>query len=160
MEPKILHLVVRFSDTMFDVGDVISKHNEIVDTHGAVWFGKLGGTLALSRIELLNKQILHNIPTFIYLVKGNRRKSTPYKANIFSVSRDFPKKEKALIPPYYAGKKLLRYMTAWIKMGHIEQVEMSDLKSLKTINSIFPLEETLMRSSSGYFLVHESSSIF
>jgi len=160
MDPKALHLVIRFSDSMFNVGDVVSKHNEIVDVHGLVWFGKLGGTLALSRIELLNKQISQGIPTFIYLVKGNRRKSTPYKANIYVISRDLPKKEKAFIPPYYTKKKLLKYMNAWIKIGHIEQVEMSSMKKLKTINSILPIEETLVRSSSGYFLVHESNSIF
>ena len=160
MENNPLHLVIRFSDTMFDVGDVISNHNEVVDKHGAVWFGKLGGTLSLSRIDLLNKQIEKKVPTFIYPVKGNRKKSTPYKADIFALSRDFPKKEKALIPPYYAEKKLLKFMTVWFKIGHIEQVEMSDLKNLKTINSIFPIEETLVRSSSGYFLVHESKSIF
>jgi hypothetical protein len=160
MESKTLHLVIRFSDTMFSVGDVVEKHNEIVDKHGAVWFGKLGGTLSLSRIELLNEQISQKIPTFIYLVKGNRRKSTPFKASIISISRDLPKKEKGLIPPYYAEKKLLQYMNAWIKIGRIEQVEMSSMKNLKAINSIFPLEETLVRSSSGYFLVHESNSIF
>ena len=160
METRHLHLVIRFSDTMFGVGDVVEKHNDVVDRHGAVWLGKLGRTLALPRIEMLNKQITLNIPTFLYLVKGNRRKSTPYKATIISISRDFPKKEKALIPPYYAEKKLLKFMNAWFKIGHIEQVEMSDLKNLKTINSIFPLEETLQRSSSGYFLLHESKSIF
>ena len=160
MENTPLHLVIRFSDTMFDVGDVISLHNQIVDKQGAVWFGKLGGTLSLSRIEWLNKQITQKIPTYIYLVKGNRKKSTPYKAMILEVSRDFPKKEKALIPPYYSEKKLLKYMNAWVKIGHTEQVEMADLKNLKTINSIFPLEETLSRSQSGYFLVHESTSIF
>ena len=145
---------------MFSVGDVISLHNEVVKKQGAVWFGKLGGTLSLSRIEWLNNQIIQKVPTFLYLVKGNRRKSTPYKAKILAVTRDFPKQERALIPTYYAEKKLLKYMNAWFKVGHIEQVEMSDLKNLKTINSIFPLEETLMRSSSGYFLVHESKSIF
>jgi hypothetical protein len=155
-----LHLVIRFSDTMFDVGDVISIHNGVVEQQGAVWFGKLGGTLSLSRIDLLNKQIEKKIPTFIYLVKGNRKKSTPYKANVVAVTRDFPKKEKALIPSYYSEKKLLKYMSVWFKVEHIEQVEMSDLKNLKTINSIFPIEETLARSSSGYFLVHESKSIF
>jgi calcineurin-like phosphoesterase family protein len=160
MDTNNLHLVIRFSDTMFDVGDVISIHNEVVKKQGAVWFGKLGGTLSLSRIELLNKQIAQKIPTFIYLVKGNRKKSTPYKANILALSRDFPKKEKELIPAYYAEKKLLKYMNAWVKIGHIEQVEIADLKNLKTINSIFPLEETLSRSQSGYFLVHESKSIF
>jgi hypothetical protein len=160
METKPLHLVIRFSDNMFSVGDVVQKHNEIVDKHGAVWFGKLGGTLSLSRIELLNKQIAQKMPTFVYLVKGNRRKSTPFKASILAISRDLPKKEKELIPPYYGEKKLLKFMNAWVKIGRIEQVEMSTLKNLKTINSIFPLEETLMRSSSGYFLVHESKSIF
>jgi hypothetical protein len=160
METNPLHLVIRFSDTMFGVGDVVALHNQVVDQHGAVWFGKLGGTLSQSRIEMLNKQTEKKIPTVLYLVKGNRRKSTPYKAEILVVSRDFPKKEKALIPPYYAEKKLLKFMNAWVKIGHIEQVKMSDLKNLKTINSIFPIEETLMRSSSGYFLVHESKSIF
>ena len=160
MKTSPLHLVIRFSDTMFGVGDVVSLHNEVVDKHGAVWFGKLGGTLSQSRIDWLNKQIEEKVPTFLYLVKGNRRKSTPYKAKILAVSRDFPKKEKALIPPYYAEKKLLKYMNVWVKVGHIEQMQMSDLKNLKTINSIFPIEETLVRSSSGYFLVHESKSIF
>lgn len=160
MNSNPLHLVIRFSDTMFDVGDVISNHNEVVKKHKAVWFGKMGGTLSLSRIELLNKQIAQKAPTFVYLVKGNRKKSTPYKAQIFEVTRDFPKKEKDLIPSYYAEKKLLKFMSVWIKIGHIEKIDMEDLKNYKTINSIFPLEETLSRSSSGYFLVHESKSIF
>ena len=160
MNSETLHLVIRFSDTMFDVGDVISNHNEVVKKHKAVWFGKLGGTLSFSRIELLNKQISEKKPTFVYLVKGNRKKSTPYKAQILTVTRDFPKKEKDLIPSYYAEKKLLKYMSVWIKVGHIEKVEMNDLKNFKTINSIFPLEETLSRSSSGYFLVHESKLIY
>jgi hypothetical protein len=160
MNSNPLHLVIRFSDTMFDVGDVVSIHNEVVKKHKAVWFGKLGGTLSLSRIELLNKQIAQKIPTFVYLVKGNRKKSTPYKAQILDITRDFPKKEKDLIPLYYAEKKLLKFMSVWIKIGDIEKVEMEDLKNYKTINSIFPLEETLSRSSSGYFLIHESNSIF
>ncbi len=145
---------------MFDVGDVVSIHNEVVKKHKAVWFGKLGGTLSLSRIDLLNKQISEKTPTFVYLVKGNRKKSTPYKAQILTVTRDFPKKEKDLIPSYYTEKKLLKFMSVWIKIGHIEKIDMEDLKNYKTINSIFPLEETLSRSSSGYFLIHESNSIF
>lgn len=160
MNSSPLHLVIRFSDTMFGVGDVISNHNAVVEKYGAVWFGKLGGTLSLRRIELLNKQISQRIPTALYLIKGNRKKSTPYKAHILAVARGFPKKEKELVPLYYAEKKMLKYMNAWVKLGHIEQVEMNDLKQLKAINSIFPLEETLVRSSSGYFLVQESNSIF
>lgn len=160
MEPKIIHLVVRFSDNMFSVGDVVTKHNDLVDHYGAVWFGKMGGTLSLSRIALFNNQISRGIPTFVYLVKGNRRKSTPFKAKLLEITRDFPEKEKALIPAYYTEKELLKLMKAWIKMGQITRVDISSLKNLKTINSVIPLEETLALSASGYFLVYESKFIF
>jgi hypothetical protein len=153
------HLVVRFSDTMFGVGDVVTKHNEVTSILGAVWFGKLGQTLAQSRIDMLNDQVEKKIPTFLYLVKGNRRKSTAYRAPLFLLSREIPK-EKALIPDYYAEKDLIQYMKAWMKIGKIEPIEMSEMITLKAINSVFPIAETLVRSSSGYFLVHESKSIF
>jgi len=153
------HLVVRFSDTMFDIGDVVAIHNAIVTEHGAVWFGKLGQTLSQNRIDMLAKQIEQGIPTYLYLVKGNRRKSTAYQAKLIALSKDKPK-EKKLFPAYYGEKKLLQYMQAWMKISQIEPIDMSEMDSLKAINSVFPISETLQRSSSGYFLVHESKSIF
>jgi hypothetical protein len=144
---------------MFGVGDVVSKHNEIVARHGAVWFGKLGQTLSQSRIDMLNQQVEKGIPTFLYLVKGNRRKSTGYRAPLLLVTRDQPK-ETALIPSYYAEKDLIQYMKVWMKVGEIEAIEMTEMDKLKALNSVFPIAETLVRSSSGYFLVHESKSIF
>jgi hypothetical protein len=144
---------------MFGVGDVVSKHNEIVASHGAVWFGKLGQTLSQNRIEMLNHQIEKKIPTFLYLVKGNRRKSTAYRASLLLVSREIPE-NKALIPAYYAEKDLIQYMKAWMKIGQIESIELSEMDKLKAINSVFPIAETLALSSSGYFLVHESRSIY
>jgi hypothetical protein len=154
-----LHLVVRFSDSMFGVGNVVAEHNEIVSKHGAVWFGKLGSSVSQTRVDILNKQIEQKIPTFLYLVKGNRRKSMAYRADLLAVSRDFPK-DKDQIPAYYEEKDLLEFMKVWMKIGQIEPIELSDMRSLKTINSIYPIAETLVRSSSGYFLVHESKSIF
>jgi hypothetical protein len=51
-------------------------------------------------------------------------------------------------------------MKAWMKIGPIDAIEMSAMSKLKTINSINPISETLVRSSSGYFLVRESKSIY
>jgi hypothetical protein len=144
---------------MFSVGDVVIEHNAIVSQHGAVWFGKLGNPLSRARVALLSEQLEQNTPTFLYLIKGNRKKSTAYRANLLAISRDFPK-EKNLIPAYYREKNMIEFMKVWMKIGKIELIELSDMRSLKAINSIFPIAETLMRSSSGYFLVHESKSIF
>lgn len=154
-----LHLVVRFSDTMFGVGNVVAEHNNLVEKHGAVWFGKLGSPLSVMRVAWLNDQIEQNIPTFLYLVNGNRKQSTAYRASLLSVSKELPK-EKSLIPAYYNEKKLLQCMKVWMKIGKIEPIEMKDMSKLKAINSIYPIAETLVKSSSGYFLVHESKAIF
>jgi hypothetical protein len=51
MDEKPLHLVVRFSDTIFGVGDVVAKHNTITLKYGTVWSGKMGSTLVQRRIE-------------------------------------------------------------------------------------------------------------
>lgn len=159
MAEKTIHLVVRFSDTLFGVGDVIARHNEVIDTHGAVWFGKMGQTIAQNRVEALNKQIEHSIPTFLYLVKGYRKKSTAYRTDLIQVARERPE-ETALIPPYYAEKDLLQYMKAWIKFGKIELIDMVEMRYLRAINSVYPIAETLAKSSSGYFLVIESNLVY
>jgi len=56
MLDKHFHLVVRFSDTMFDVGDVVAIHNEIVKEHGKgfqhidIWSLVVGGIHESSRL--------------------------------------------------------------------------------------------------------------
>jgi hypothetical protein len=156
---KPFHLVVRFSDSMFGVGDVVGRHNDLVNQHGSVWFGKLGQTISQGRIDMLNLQVEKGIPTWLYLVKGNRRKSTAYRAELLSISRETPKNTN-LIPAYYAEKDLLQFMKVWMQISQIEAIDMSEMNKLKALNSVFPISETLVRSSSGYFLVRESNLIY
>ena len=156
---KHLHLVVRFSDTMFGMGDVVALHNQVVIEQGFVWFGKLGQTIAQMRVDLLNQQVEKNIPTYLYLVKGNRKKSTAYRADLLAISRESPE-GKDYYPAYYSEKELLQHMKAWMKIGEITAIDMADMSKLKALSSVFPISETLARSSSGYFLVHESKNIF
>ena len=57
-------------------------------------------------------------------------------------------------------KEIIEFMKVWMKIGKIESIELSEMKHLKAVSSVFPIAETLARSSSGYFLVHESKNIF
>ena len=156
MSDKTFHIVVRFSDNLFSVGDVVAKHNKVVSQVGFVWFGKIGQTISQNRIDLLNDQINRGITTFVYLVKGNRKKSTFYQAIVLSIAKDVPKDETNAIPNYYEENDLIQYMKTWIKVSEITSIEPSSISNLKTIGSVFPLQETLVRSSSGYFFVHET----
>ncbi|MBL8089338.1 MAG: hypothetical protein JNJ43_03370 [Anaerolineales bacterium] len=159
MPVKNLHLMIRFSDTLYSVGDVVSKHNSVANNCGYVWFGKIGATISQNRIDIINKQIDAGIPTYLFLAKGNRKKLTFYRATLLKVSRKFEDKKK-YVPKYYYDTKLIQYMHCWLKVTEIEPIESSALQKFKTVNSVFPLIESMARSSSGYFLVHEDSIFY
>ena len=157
---KTFHLVVRFSDNLIGIGDVVGKHNEVVAKYGFVWFGKLGNPLSLKRIDMLNEQLSKGVLTYVYLVKGNQARSTAYRATLFSLARELAPKEQERIPRYYFENDLVQYMKSWLKIGEIEPIEMSGMGTLKALGSINSIQETLGRSASGYFLVHEAKNIF
>lgn len=148
-----IHLLIRFSDNLFAVGDAIAKHQEVILQNGSVWFGKLGTPIGQTAIDNFISQIEKGIPTYLYLVKGNRRKSTFYKAKIITLSGDFPKKEKDGIPPYYFDKKIVKQMKSWVKITDIQPLESGEVKSLRVKSSVLDIEETLFRSSAGLFYV-------
>jgi len=149
---KPIHLAVRFSDTLFGIGNVVTRHNKIVEQRGSVYFGKMGQPISQLKADKLNQQIEKKIPTFLYLVKGNRKKSTAYRAPLLQVQKELPS-EYNLIPSYYSEKNILQFMKVFMRIGEIKKIEIADLTSLRTISSLYPLTETLAKSSSGHFYV-------
>jgi len=107
MTTKTFHVVIRFSDTIFAVGNVVELHNAVIEEHGSVWFGKMGQTISKNRVDLLNEQVEKKIPTFLYLVKGNRRKSTAYRALLMNMQKEKPQ-DGAFIPHYYIEKGIIQ----------------------------------------------------
>lgn len=154
MDDKVFHLVIRFSDSMFEVGNVVDLHNNVTKKCGSVWFGKMGQTISQKRVELINNQIANSVDTYLYLVKGNRRKSTAYQAKIISVSKTTPD-QTDMFPDYYTDKGILKYMKVYIQIGKIKEIDLGQMEDLKAISSIFSITETIERSSSGYFFVHK-----
>lgn len=152
---KPIHLLIRFSDNLFKVGDVIYMHNEVINRQGAVWFGKLGTPIAQRHIDKINFQCKDGIPSFLFLVKGNRRKSTFFKAGVLFLSLDFPSEEQQLIPQYYFNKKITSQIKFWAKLSDISPLEPGELKMQKVAGSVLEINETLFRSSSGHFIVQE-----
>ena len=149
------HLLVRFSDSMFSVGDVIELHQNIIKKNGFVWFGKLGSSIGQNHIEEINKQVKNNIESNFFLVKGNRKISTFYSANIIYLSKDIPENERYAIPPYYFEKELTSNMRFWAKIKDIIKMSTEDVKNLKVIGSVNNIDESLFLSSSGHFFVRK-----
>jgi hypothetical protein len=150
-----IHLLLRFSDTRLKEGETISAHQEVIQREGAVWFGKMGSPISQIRIEAINKQIEDGIPTYVFLVKGNRRKSTVFKGRLKQASRSLPEGEQSLIPDYYSEFDIIQYIRFWAKIDQIQPAEFSELEKLRVASSVLPIRETLFKSSSGNFLLKE-----
>lgn len=151
----IKNILIRFSDNMFSVGNVIDYHQEVINQSGFVWFGKIGSPIGQNHIDEINKQIEENIQSTLFLVKGNRKKQTFYKAKILRLQKEFPENEKNAIPQYYFDKDLIKNMKFWAKITDIQEVMSEDINKIKVIGSVNTIDETLYRSSSGHFFVRE-----
>lgn len=156
MEQKhTIHLLIRFSDNLFSAGDVISLHQQVIKERDFVWFGKLGNPIAQRHIEIINLQRQNNIHSYLFLVKGNRKKSTFYKATIELLSSNLPKNEKDMIPKYYFDLKIVKHMKFWAKLSSIRPIDENEIQNIQVMGSVLEIGETLVRSSSGHFVVRE-----
>jgi hypothetical protein len=153
-----IHLLIRFSNSLLKDKDTIEEHNNIVHQYGSVWFGKMGSPVSQGIIDILNNQVSQGISTFIYLVKGNRRKSTAYRSRLIFATRIFPENEKNLIPTYYSDLKIPQYVNFWVKLDFIDHIEFIDMNKMKVVSSVLPLSETLTKSQTGHFIIQERNS--
>jgi len=149
------HLLLRFSDSLLKDGDTIEAHNEVIAREGAVWFGKMGSTVSQNHAEVFNQQVQSEISTYVYLVKGNRRKSTAYRGRLVMASKTLLDGEAHLVPSYYAELDISKYVKFWVKLSEIVPIELSELKTMRAISSVYPISETLVKSSSGHFIIRE-----
>lgn len=161
MKPKKpVHLLVRFADSFLKEGDTIENHKKVIEHEGAVWFGKMGSPVSQNHIDTLNMQVKEKKPTYIFLVKGNRRKSTVYRCKLAVASKTLLESERHLVPAYYAELEIPKYVKFWVKLTDIEHIEFAKLENMRVASSVLPIGETLYKSSSGHFIICEDNLYF
>lgn len=154
-ENKPFHLLVRFSNSIITPKDTIEEHKKIIEKYGSVWFGKMGKSLSLEKTEELGVQISRDIPSYIFLVKGNKYKLTFFKGKIKSFALSLPVSEMYLLPQYYSDFDIKKYVKFWVKINEIIPVQIEEFGKLKIKGSILSLRDTLLKSSSGHFYLYE-----
>lgn len=154
---EVVHLLLRFSDELYRTGGVIDKHRAVIETEGAVWWGKLGRAVSRQRLENLEAQLERGVPTFVYLVQGKRtRLGTQYVAcrgDAIAFSSALPPGEESLVPPYYDELELKRYIGTWIKLTDIADCPADVLQSYVISSSRAPASESIRTSMAAMFLI-------
>jgi hypothetical protein len=148
-----VHVLMRFSGKLYDVGDVVAHHLHVIQREGRVWLGKLGARPGLRTAQQLNEQVAGGVETFLYLVQSARGSSEVFRCRILRVSFELPHEQNTLVPSYYDEKQLRGLVSFWFESDAIEQVDASELDRLIVMSSGHPARWSLRRSMSGFFVV-------
>jgi hypothetical protein len=149
-----IHIVIRYSDKLHNVGDVIGKHIEVIQTHSNVWFGKIGRPLAQMHVDTVNKQCVDGTPTYLYLVQKKGSKYSVYQGTVLKMSRLFPE-EQHLVPKYYFSTGIVNKIQLWVLLSEIKPLAPKKLRELRALTSVMSMSETLAKSMAAHFIVRE-----
>jgi hypothetical protein len=149
------HVVIRFSDDLYSVGDMIGEHVAVLERKGAVWLGKFGKPLAIKRVASMNEQVAAGTATYVYLVR-KRPGSGGYDAfrgSVLQFSREVDDIEPDLVPAYYDAMDLWGVVGFWVKLSAIVELPADALDDLRVQRSGMVLTESLRASVAGMFIV-------
>ncbi len=154
-EVEPIHLLIRFSDKTGVIVDTIQAHREVIVKHQAVWFGKMGKSLASKHVTRMNAQCKQRIPTHLYLVQSGKGRCQVYRGTVLEISKDVPLRERKLVPQYYGKNGLTKFMRLWGKLSNIRPMPQGYLSSLFVAGSGSRVSEILHSSMAGLFIVKE-----
>ena len=151
------HIVVRFSDTLYEGIDTIQEHKRVIDKKGGVWFGKLGRTLARHKIDILNSQIKGKIRTYLFLVQRIEGEYRWAQAILERVADVVSRKEMTLLPPYYKQHGIVEHSSIWFKVSKLYAPSKSDIQKCYVVSSRRQIYDTLSGSMATMFMVYLGS---
>ncbi len=154
-----IDILMRFSDKLGAIDDTVAAHKKVIDKKGAVWFGKMGKTLARRHIVRINSQCEDGIPTHLFLVQSSKRRYEVYLGELLEVARRLPLGQRELIPSYYEANHIIKYMTLWSKVADLRPLDSPSLSKIYVAATGSRISEALRTSMAGLFIVRISSDL-
>lgn len=136
-------IALRFGEHFAPECGTISAHQQIIDEHGFVWYGKLGTPLS----EKIKTTIMKLERPYILLI--NSGKADRYWAHISEIKKETP--EIDVIPAYYRNSA--EKFKTWFKVVSFEPAPSDIMSKCRIASSQALLGETSKRSMSPYFII-------
>lgn len=125
-----------------DIG-TISAHEEIIDTYGFVWYGKMGSSVS----DKVIKEIMNNDSPRILLIRSG--KTERYWAQVEEIQHSVPDRE--YIPQYY--REYAETFKTWFKITDFTLAPKDIMSKCHVASSGAPLGEVSKHSMSPYFII-------
>lgn len=136
-------IALRFSENFSPPIGTIAAHQQLIDSKGYVWYGKLGTPISAKVAD----EIMQNEDPKILLISSG--KQDRYWAHITDVSRSLPPIKD--IPEYYG------YMSdkfkCWFKVKSFEIAPKGIMAECHIASSKVVLSQTSKHSMSPYFII-------
>lgn len=136
-------VALRFADNFAPDEGTIAAHEEIIESNGYVWYGKLGSAVSKKVID----EILQNNHPKILLIHSG--KTGRYWAHIDKIQHEIP--DRKFIPKYY--RENAGNFKTWFKVVRFEAAPSNVLSKCKVASSQRPLSEVSKSSMSPYFII-------
>lgn len=136
-------IALRFSENFSPEAGTIAAHQQLIESLGYVWYGKLGTPIAAKVVE----EIMQNEDPKILLI--NSGKQNRYWAHITEVSRSLPPLNE--IPEYY--RDISEKFKCWFKVKFFEDAPRGIMSQCFVASSNSPLSEASKHSMSPYFII-------
>ena len=136
-------IALRFGETFAPEGGTIFAHQEMIDSHGFVWYGKLGSPISVTVAKELME---YDDPKLLLIHSGG---SDRYWLHVECVQREIPDIE--CIPAYYRHQA--KNFGCWFKVTRIEPAKKKVMSECVVRSSGKTLSLASRHSMSPYFII-------
>lgn len=137
-------IALRYSENFAPDEGTISAHQEIIESNGYVWYGKLGTKIST---EAKNSILTEDNPKILLIHSGKKDRYWAYvKEILFECPEDIEN-----IPSYYRDDRI-KFKT-WFKVTHFEKASNDVLSKCIVASSKQPLSLVSKHSMSPYFKI-------
>ena len=144
-------VALRFGENFAPECGTVAAHEQVIDEHGSVWYGKLGSPVSAT----VASSILEADDPMILLIHSGG--SERYWAHVQSISRAIP--DEQLIPSYY--RQIAQKFGCWFEVTRFERAAKNVMSRCVVASSKKPLTEASRHSMSPYFIIdyHEDGDV-
>lgn len=136
-------IALRFSDNYAPKEGMIYLHQELIDKHGFVWYGKFGNRVSKDIIE---EQLKTNDPKLLLIKSGSVER---YWMHFKGYQESIPELDR--IPEYYRNS--CDDIKSWFKVTSFEKAEKDILSKCFVLSSGDCLSNASRHSMNPYFKI-------
>ena len=137
-------IALRFGEHFSPECGTIAAHEEIIDSLGYVWYGKIGSKIS----EKMIKEIMASDSPRILLIRSG--KAERYWADVKAIQYEVP--EKNAIPEYYRGNA--GTFKTWFRIERFILADKDVMSKCVVASSGKILGEASKHSMSPYFIIN------